>query len=97
MTHSFRGFPPLGVGAVALGPERSEHMPGGVHSEQIPSIRNRREKERGEEIRVCQSSLKAYSPKTRPPQAPSLKGLTTSNWCHAGESSFKKWSFRGQP
>lgn len=95
MTHSFRGFPPLGVGAVALGPERSEHMPGG--STLSKSLQLGTEERRGGEIRVCQSSLKAYSPKTRPPQAPSLKGLTTSDQCHAGESSFNKWSFRGQP
>lgn len=29
VTHSFRGFPPWGSGAVAFGPKRSEHMSGG--------------------------------------------------------------------
>lgn len=63
MTHSFRGFPPLGVGAVAFGPERGEHMPGGFTLSKVLQL-GAEERERGgdQSLSILSESLLPKDP-----------------------------------
>jgi len=71
----FGGLTPWRVGSAAIGPEMNEHTLGGTWKSKGLQLETEKKEE---EARVPQSSLKAYSPKTQPPQTLPLKGFTTS-------------------